>query len=361
MELISGECVDRPDNESTLSDKKVRFVLPDIMKEQTYGWYPSAKDVYVDRRMGVPNEYQLEAMYKYQNSNYYTAPKPPSPRPPKGFRPSPTPSKRPMSSVSSHHSRAGSKQSASLQIRAKSAPIYDFKPVPKLQIPTPFQCWSTKVAETSYGVPIPTELEPRTPTPSSAFQPENGVTIIPTSEYQEISERESFDTKRERVKSAVIPRQKPTPPPRPIKSAGSNRYQTPTDDIRQLRPRNPTPKSCVPDYADTVSRVATPDQYERDREKYGWRAEVHGDPLKIKKVMKRLPYYVQCEDPVIPPNPPKAYMENMETFFYNTIPRRPMAYTIHKEWVSEVIHAKRMELQKREGLKHRWKNFAFVY
>ncbi|CAG2204844.1 unnamed protein product [Mytilus edulis] len=291
------------------------------MKEQTYGWYPSAKDVYVDRRMGVPNEYQLEAMYKYQNSNYYTAPKPPSPRPPKGFRPSPTPSKRPMSSVSSHHSRAGSNQSASLQIRAKSAPIYDFKPVPKLQIPTPFQCWSTKVAETSYGVPIPTELEPRTPTPSSAFQPENGITIIPTSEYQEISERESFDTKRERVKSAVIPRQKPTPPPRPIKSAGSNRYQTPTDDIRQFRPRNPTPK----------------------------------------KVMKRLPYYVQCEDPVIPPNPPKAYMENMETFFYNTIPRRPMAYTIHKEWVSEVIHAKRMELQKREGIKHRWKNFAFVY
>lgn len=54
-------------------------------------------------------------------------------------------------------------------------------------------------------------------------------------------------------------------------------------------------------------------------------------------------------------------MENMETFFYNTIPKRPMAYTIHKEWVSEVIHAKRMELQKREGLKHRWKNFAFAY
>jgi hypothetical protein len=51
-------------------------------------------------------------------------------------------------------------------------------------------------------------------------------------------------------------------------------------------------------------------------------------------------------------------MENMETFFYNTIPKRPMAYTIHKEWVSEVIHAKRMELQKREGIKHRWKNFG---
>lgn len=28
------------------------------MKEQTYGWYPSAKDVYVDRRMGVPNTYR---------------------------------------------------------------------------------------------------------------------------------------------------------------------------------------------------------------------------------------------------------------------------------------------------------------
>jgi hypothetical protein len=28
------------------------------MKEQTYGWYPSAKDVYVDRRMGAPNAYR---------------------------------------------------------------------------------------------------------------------------------------------------------------------------------------------------------------------------------------------------------------------------------------------------------------
>ena len=83
--------------------------------------------------------------------------------------------------------------------------------------------------------------------------------------------------------------------------------------------------------------------------------------LHYRKVAKRLPYYVTCDEPVIPPDPPKIHMENMETFFYNTIPKRPMAYTIHKEWVSEVIHAKRMELQKREGIKHRWKNFAFVY
>lgn len=332
------------------------------MKEQTYGWYPSAKDVYVDRRMGAPNTYQLEAMYKFQNSKYYTTPTPPSPRPPKGFRPSPTPTKRPMSSVASQHSRSGSSQS-SLQVRAKSAPIYDFKPVPKLQIPTPFQCWSTKVAETSFGIPIPTELEPRNQSPLSTDEPaEIGTFTMPTCESPVKQEVESFSTKRERVQSAVIPRQKPTPPPRSIKSAGPSRQQTASAEIRQLRPRNPTPmKSCVPDYAESVSRVATPEQYERDREKYGWRAEVHGDPYKIKKVTKRLPYYVTCDDPVIPPDPPKTHMENMETFFYNTIPRRPMAYTIHKEWVSEVIHAKRMELQKREGIKHRWKNFAFVY
>lgn len=28
------------------------------MKEQTYGWYPSQKDVYKDRRMGAPNAYR---------------------------------------------------------------------------------------------------------------------------------------------------------------------------------------------------------------------------------------------------------------------------------------------------------------
>lgn len=325
------------------------------MKEQTYGWYPSAKDVYVDRRMGAPNTYQLEAMYKFQNSKYYSSPTPPSPRPPRGFRPTPTPTKRPVSSVSSHHSHSGHHQS-SLQVRAKSAPIYDFKPVPKLQIPTPFQCWSTKVPETPYGIPL--ELEPGTPSPPSVIDSVVEVPVVPYCETPVNAEQESFVSKKERVKSAVIPRQKPSPPPRPIKSAGPGRQDNPSDDIR--RPRNPTPiKSC--DYAETLSRVATPEQYERDREKYGWRAEVHGDPLRLKKVMKRLPYYVMCDEPIIQPDPPKIHMENMETFFYNTIPRRPMAYTIHKEWVSEVIHAKRMELQKREGIKHRWKNFAFVY
>lgn len=34
------------------------------MKEQTYGWYPSAKDVYIDRRMGAPNAYR-----KFTNHN----------------------------------------------------------------------------------------------------------------------------------------------------------------------------------------------------------------------------------------------------------------------------------------------------
>lgn len=227
-------------------------------------------------------------MYKYQNSNFYTAPKPISPRPPKGFRPSPTPTKRPMSSVASHKSRSSNQQSASLQVRAKSAPIYDFKPVPKLQIPTPFQCWSTKVAETQYGIPIPDELEARTPTPSCLQQLQNDITVAPMTESLETPDPETFERKRERVKSAVIPRQKPTPPPRTIKSAGSSRYNTPTQG-RQLRPRNPTPmKSCVPDYADDMSRVPTPEQYERDREKYGWRAEVHGDPLKIKYVLQNL-------------------------------------------------------------------------
>lgn len=76
---------------------------------------------------------------------------------------------------------------------------------------------------------------------------------------------------------------------------------------------------------------------------------------------KRLPYYVRCDEPEIEPEGPRVHMENLETFFLNTIPRRPATFTIHKEWVSETIHAKRMELQKREGIKHRWKNFAFVY
>ncbi|KAL3857442.1 hypothetical protein ACJMK2_012112 [Sinanodonta woodiana] len=388
------------------------------MKEQTYGWYPSAKDVYKDRRMGVPNAYQMEAMYRFQDSSYYLRPftpqtveyKPPghSPTIPSSRRPASTVTGRSSSRSTVEQQRLDEKES--LRIRAKSAPVFNYKRPPKLQLPTPMQCWSTYVPATPITVPPAATAPTPSPTPvrdvpspsvslPNSYMPspelkdhpdrtDNKET--PVMPAQKISEE---NRKRARIMSAKIRRDVPFRPPRPIKSAGPVRpqtkvyqhmhmpdyqlYNTPApvkdeqiqvpDSVKpsssksseDIRPRNPSPLVHMEE-EEYYQRSPSPD-YDADLERHGWLMEVHGDPLKLKKVSKRLPYTVKVKDPVIPPEPPKVHMENRETFFLNTIPRRPMTFTIDKEWVSEVIHAKRMELQKREGIKHRWKNFAFVY
>ncbi|XP_025089721.1 uncharacterized protein LOC112561434 [Pomacea canaliculata] len=111
----------------------------------------------------------------------------------------------------------------------------------------------------------------------------------------------------------------------------------------------------------TKENLGTGTSYEEVVAKYGWRAEVHGDPYNIKKITERKSYCIKCEEPEIPPDPPGVHMENKETFFLNTIPRRPATFDVHQEWISETIHAKRMALQKKEGFRTRWKNFAFAY
>ena len=58
---------------------------------------------------------------------------------------------------------------------------------------------------------------------------------------------------------------------------------------------------------------------------------------------------------------PTGHMQVFDTYFYNTIPRKPLSFTIHPEWVSEVLHAKRIALQKKEGMKYKHTNYSFAY
>ncbi|KAK7087930.1 hypothetical protein V1264_021919 [Littorina saxatilis] len=131
-----------------------------------------------------------------------------------------------------------------------------------------------------------------------------------------------------------------------------------------LRPQQPmNPLSLSPSLEDLMiadDRSPSPDNQEAV-DKYGWRAQVHGDPHNIKKTTKRLPYTVKCAEPSVAPEPPKVHMECRETFFYNTIPRRKANFDVHQEWLSETLHAKRIELQKREGVNYRYKTFSFAY
>ena len=81
-----------------------------------------------------------------------------------------------------------------------------------------------------------------------------------------------------------------------------------------------------------------------------------------RRPLKRVSYAVECEEPEVPPEPPSVHMETNEPFFLNTIPLRPLSFAVDKEWMSELLVAKRLEMQKRDGgVKYAYKNFAFVY
>lgn len=457
------------------------------MKEHTYGWYPSAKNVYEERRMGAPTPYQIEALYRFRDSKYYQPPITPAeqrtPKPSSQASMQRSPSQRPASSTS-HASKP-----STITLRAKSVPLHTkYKPPPKLMLPKPQECWSTQTPEeevralpaslqvsrpvslrksaTPQATPVwqpPTTEQPRdttispppkTVTPKPTPPPSAPVTtplaapiVIPTAADQGVTKAPStsgLSQKFARVQSAKVRRESATRPQRPVKSAGPVRaspglqlapgevgivHESPMpahpdfniawpqpDTLAEedmidrttplaftpIRPSAPTPpqslrpassqrtpsvRSGVPSPAnkppsskkgplrpkapspfkmekmleeDDIFRAETPD-YETEARKHGWLMEVHGNPLNLKKVSRRLPYTVKVDEPETERDPPKVHMENIETFFLNTIPRRPMAFTIDKEWISEMIHAKRMELQKKHGINYRYKNFSFVY
>lgn len=424
------------------------------MKEQTYGWYPSAKNVYEDRRIDTLTPYQLEALYRYRESKYYQPPVTPPEQKASRSRSSASRSSKPSSRGSENDGQTN------LLLRVQSAPIHTtYKPPPRLNLPTPQQCWSTHVPETeitvlppqpspapSISVMMPRQVTPKFVTHEQSVQ--SPTTAVSPTTSQRIA----------RIQSAKERRETPSKPQRPVKSAGpvrpspspaqqiptpqslvvqpqTERYIAPTfppnfecswplpsainiDDIpapdgiqlaerppsgrisvtrktpspgslrpasskratptqrkvpspsgrppsgkpTPLRPKAPSPNKMELHLEEDeyLERGETPD-YDEEAKKYGWMMEVHGDPLKIKKVSRRLPYTVKVDEPETERDPPKVHMENNETFFYNTIPRRPYAFSIDKEWISEVIHKKRMEMQKKYGLNYRYKNFSFVY
>lgn len=153
-----------------------------------------------------------------------------------------------------------------------------------------------------------------------------------------------------------------------------DRPETPTPNQAET---TPTPRPESASAKDETRPVVTPEEdteeiensdeeltYEELVDKYGWKVQIPGDPLKLKKsvIRDRLSYAVQCSEPDLAKDPPKVHRQVWDTFFLNTIPRNPAAFTIAPDWVSEVLHGKRMDLQKREdGINYRYKDFAFVY
>ncbi|XP_050409490.1 uncharacterized protein LOC126824332 [Patella vulgata] len=350
------------------------------MKEKIYGWYPSIKDVYNDR-IGVPSSYHLECLYKFQGTMYQTKPIRPGPDNLviQGHSATSPVRSRPSTAVKSPITL--NRQTPQ---RPKTAPIPQYRPIKKLRIPTPQECWSTGLDETAYNQSYVETYKPppvRIPSAESSQDiPCYNPTPVYTTPPPDVPRHTS-----PRAQSASIHRHRQTKSKRPVKSAGP---------IRSLMTPNATPLTTPTPVHNVSGPIPTPPEtpvvipspspvqklkldqpeinlfddngkvipdYDQEKKKYGWAVEVHGNPYKYKNIPRRLPYSMKVSEPEVAPQPPKIHMETNETFFQNTIPRRPLAYSINKDWVSEIIHAKRMQLQQREGIKYRWKNFAFVY
>ncbi|CAH8486889.1 unnamed protein product [Dicrocoelium dendriticum] len=91
------------------------------------------------------------------------------------------------------------------------------------------------------------------------------------------------------------------------------------------------------------------DEYDRALKIYGWRMEIPGDPLGIKRhfLRKRLPYNVPISfGPDMLPPPPKMRYQNRRTFFQPTINIQPLSFTISPDFESEVFVTKQNELRK---------------
>ena len=123
----------------------------------------------------------LECLYRFKESDYHN----PIAEPPepafviRGI--TPTPSPPPSRPASSRHSARHGAQSSTR--RPKSVPVPKFRPVPKVNIPTPMQAWKNSLAETSWGVVTPGSTpapQPATPQPPSGGQEEkvSGLIVI---------------------------------------------------------------------------------------------------------------------------------------------------------------------------------------
>ncbi|KAF6773612.1 hypothetical protein AHF37_06680 [Paragonimus kellicotti] len=104
--------------------------------------------------------------------------------------------------------------------------------------------------------------------------------------------------------------------------------------------------------------------YNRAWKHHGWKMEIPGDPLNIKRkyLPKRLSYTVAFELGQTLPLPPRMQYQNRGTFFQPTFPAQPLSFTLSPEFPSEIYVARMNAFRKTSG---HWpygeRQYAFAY
>ncbi|CAH8494543.1 unnamed protein product [Schistosoma turkestanicum] len=110
-------------------------------------------------------------------------------------------------------------------------------------------------------------------------------------------------------------------------------------------------------------RIILEDQYDQALRRYGWRMEVHNDPLNLKSKLlpKRLSYSVKLNLQPVLPQPPKMKKQNIETFFQPTIKIPLPSFTISPDFTSECYNAHRNYLTKKGLWNYATRSYSFAY
>ncbi|VDP85148.1 unnamed protein product [Echinostoma caproni] len=103
--------------------------------------------------------------------------------------------------------------------------------------------------------------------------------------------------------------------------------------------------------------------YERALKRYGWRLEIPGDPLKLKRnvLAHRPSYFVPLKTQVTLSKMPVMHASFVEPFFQRTIPNRPLSFAIHPDWASEAFVAKQCSLRSNAQWDFGVHRYAFAY
>ncbi|TPP63957.1 hypothetical protein FGIG_05576 [Fasciola gigantica] len=138
-------------------------------------------------------------------------------------------------------------------------------------------------------------------------------------------------------------------------NAKNENHTTANIEEPEIRKSNCSEKQCV-----ARAQAAA---YDQALKYYGWRMQVPGDPLKLKRLFlpDRPNYYVSFKREATLPPAPVMHTRCAVPFFQQTINCQPLSFTVHPDWASEAFIAKQNALRSSGQWEFGAHRYAFAY